>query len=163
LAEAGLDSLSGRVNLSPTAKKDAERKHLRPEPRVEIGKQLRESGVIHACIDTSDSLAISFYHIAAAQNLGAEIDAGALPISVAAHEAAAQLNINAYEYALEAGEDFELLVAVGPDDAGPTINIIENADCRGSIIGKITRPEKGVNLSIDGGLKPISAKGFSHF
>lgn len=163
LAQAGLDSLSGRVNLSPTAKEDAERKHLRPEPRVEIGKQLRESGVIHACIDTSDSLAISFYHIATAQNLGAEIDAGDLPISAAAQEAAAQLITDIYEYALEAGEDFELLVAVAPEDAESAINVIENAGCRGSVIGKITGPEKGVYLSIDGELKPISVKGFSHF
>jgi thiamine-monophosphate kinase len=163
LAQAGLDSLSGRVRLSPDAKEDAERKHLRPEPRLGIGRQLRESGVIHACIDTSDSLAISFYHIATAQNLGAEIDTANLPISAAAYEAAAQLDINAHEYALEAGEDFELLVAIAPEDAGFTINVIENAGCRGSVIGKIIGPEKGVNLSINGELIPISVKGFSHF
>jgi thiamine-monophosphate kinase len=163
LAQAGLDSLSGRVRLSHDAKKDAELKHLRPEPRIGIGKKLRASGLVHACIDTSDSLAISFYHVATAQNFGAEIDAGNLPISAAASEAAAQLNINAYEYALEAGEDFELLLAVAHKDAGSTVNIIENAGCRASVIGKITGPKKGVNLSINGELRPVSVKGFSHF
>jgi len=117
LAQAGLDSLGGRVELPHGAKEPAEERHLRPEPRVELGRRLRESGLVHACIDTSDSLAISFYHIATAQNLGVNVDGGNLPISDAASEAAAQLGVDVYEYALDGGEDFELLFAVAPEDA----------------------------------------------
>jgi thiamine-monophosphate kinase len=162
-AQAGLDSLGGRVELPPGVKETAEERHLRPEPRVEIGKRLRESGLVHACIDTSDSLAISFYHIATAQNLGVGVDGGELPISTAASEAAAQLGLDVYEYALDGGEDFELLFAVAPEDADRAVNMIEETGCRGSVIGTITESSKGVILSVRDGKKPVPPKGFSHF
>jgi thiamine-monophosphate kinase len=163
LAQTGLDSLGGRVELPPDAKRTAEERHLRPEPRVELGRRLRESGLVHACIDTSDSLAISFYHIATTQNLGVDVDGEDLPISTAASEAAAQLGVDVYEYALDGGEDFELLFAVAPENADSAVNMIEETGCRGSVIGTITEPGKGVTLSVSGGLKPIPPKGFSHF
>ncbi|UCE28224.1 MAG: hypothetical protein JSW52_05620, partial [Candidatus Coatesbacteria bacterium] len=163
LAEAGLDSLGGRVELPSDAKRTAEERHLRPEPRVELGKRLRESGLVRACIDTSDSLAISFYHIATVQNLGADVDGGNLPISKAASKAAARLGLDVYEYALDGGEDFELLFAVAPEDADSATSIIKETGCRGSVIGTITEPGKGVTLSVNGGKKPIPPKGFNHF
>lgn len=163
LAQAGLDSLSGCVKLPPGAKKTAEERHLRPEPRVKLGKRLRESGLVHGCIDTSDSLAISFYHIATAQNVGVDVDGENLPISTAALDAAAQLGVDVYEYAFDGGEDFELLFAVAPEDANNAVSIIEETGCRGSVVGTITEPSKGVTLSVSGGKKPVPAKGFSHF
>jgi thiamine-monophosphate kinase len=163
LAQAGLDALSGLVQLSPEAKTNAVERHLRPEPRIAVGKALRETGHVHACIDTSDSLSISFYHIVTSQNLGVEIDGERLPISTAATEAAAGLDTEVYEYALDSGEDFELLIVVAPEDSETVIDLIEKSQCRGSIIGSITEQNKGVTLSINGELKPIQAKGFSHF
>ncbi len=162
-AQAGRDSLGGRVKLPPAAKKTAEERHLRPEPRVELGKRLRESGLVCACIDTSDSLALSFYHIATAQNVGVDVDGENLPISTAALDAAAQLGVDVYEYAFDGGEDFELLFAVAPEDANNAVSIIEETGCRGSVVGTITEPSKGVTLSVSGGKKPVPAKGFSHF
>ena len=162
-AQAGLDSLGGRVKLPSDVKKTAEERHLRPEPRVELGKRLRESGLVHACIDTSDSLAISFYHIATAQNVGLDVDVENLPITTAALDAAAQLGVDVYEYAFDGGEDFELLFAVAPEDANNAVSIIEETGCRGSVVGTITEPSKGVTLSVSGGKKPVPAKGFSHF
>lgn len=163
LAQAGLDSLGGQVKLSPDAKAAAEERHLRPEPRLELGRCLRESGLVHACIDTSDSLAISFYHIATAQNLGVDVIGENLPISGAAAGAAAQLGADIYEYVLDSGEDFELLFAVASEDADSAINIIEGTGCRGSVVGTVTEPDKRVTLSANCGRKPIPPKGFSHF
>jgi thiamine-monophosphate kinase len=163
LAQAGLDSLGGRVELPSDAKRTAEERHLRPEPRVELGKRLRESGLVHACIDTSDSLAVSFYHVATARNLGVDVDGENLPISAAASDAAAQLGVDVYEYALDGGEDFELLFVVALEDVNSAVSIIEETGCRGSAIGTITEPGEGVKLSVNGERKPIPPKGFSHF
>ncbi|QNN45655.1 thiamine-phosphate kinase [Thermomonas brevis] len=53
----------------------------RPTPRVELGRELR--GLASACIDVSDGLLADLAHICRASGVGADIDADALPASVA--------------------------------------------------------------------------------
>ncbi len=54
-------------------------KHLTFEPRLEWGKQLRESGVVTSMMDISDGLATDLRHILKASGVGAELDSKKVP------------------------------------------------------------------------------------
>ncbi|HEX3879306.1 MAG TPA: thiamine-phosphate kinase [Bryobacteraceae bacterium] len=74
----------------------ARQKHLRPEPRIALGKHLRRLGAT-AAMDLSDGLSLDLHRLATASRLSAEIAPppifrGATP-----------------EQALHGGEDYELL------------------------------------------------------
>ena len=47
--------------------------HLDPQPQVQLGRILAESGQIHAMMDISDGLATDLAHICAASGVGAEM------------------------------------------------------------------------------------------
>jgi len=116
-------------------------KHLTFEPRLEWGKQLRESGVVTSMMDISDGLATDLRHILKASGVGAEIDSSKVP------------RIGTLEEALTDGEDFELLFTAPP-----------NADFQGlekkfPIIGNVTVNSN--ELLLDG--EPLAGKAFEHF
>jgi thiamine-monophosphate kinase len=80
-------------------------RHFFPEPRVELGRVLREKGLASAMIDTSDGLSTDLAHICVESGVGAELHAEAIPrasVGKPAQEVDLQL-------ALHGGEDYELL------------------------------------------------------
>jgi thiamine-monophosphate kinase len=54
-------------------------RHFYPEPRIELGRILREKGLASAMIDTSDGLSADLAHLCEESNVGAEIDATLIP------------------------------------------------------------------------------------
>jgi len=82
-------------------------KHLRPVPRLETGRFLRESGAVTAAIDTSDGIAKDLRMIAAASGVGARLDAAALE-KLTCGEMVTLADV------LGGGEDYELLFTVDP-------------------------------------------------
>lgn len=89
------------------------------EPRVCEALLLNERYEIHAGIDVSDGLSTDVAHIAKESGCGALIQREAIPTSEAAATLAAKLNdgSTAVDHALGDGEDFELVLAVAPDEA----------------------------------------------
>jgi thiamine-monophosphate kinase len=80
-------------------------RHFFPEPRVELGRILREKGLASAMIDVSDGLSTDLAHICEESGVGAEVAAEAIPrasVGKPAREVELQL-------ALHGGEDYELL------------------------------------------------------
>jgi thiamine-monophosphate kinase len=76
------------------------RRHLKPEPRIGLGRFLREKVRASAAIDLSDGLSLDLHRLCLESGLSATIDApDALPVFPGA----------SLEQALHGGEDYELL------------------------------------------------------
>jgi thiamine-monophosphate kinase len=81
---------------------------LDPKPRIELGKELARLGLASAMIDISDGLSVDLVHICEESDCGAEVYLDKLPVS-------AELKIlqrRAYDFALNGGEDYQLLFSV---------------------------------------------------
>lgn len=131
------------------------RRHFYPEPRIEVGKILRERGLAAAMIDTSDGLSTDLAHICEESGVGAQIRAALIPrarVGKPAREVGLDL-------ALHGGEDYELLFTVRPGKRIPKqiagVAIIE--------IGRIVR---GSRISLEhenGAVFNLQPGGWEHF
>jgi thiamine-monophosphate kinase len=88
-------------------------RHSRPEPRIELGKQLRS--IAHASIDISDGLAADLGHILDMSHVGATMYVDSLPLSEAM--LASVSREEGIALALNGGDDYELCFTVAPDKA----------------------------------------------
>ena len=81
-------------------------RHFYPEPRVELGRILREKGLASAMIDTSDGLSTDLAHLCEESGVGAELDAALIP-RARVGKPAREVDL---DLALHGGEDYELAV-----------------------------------------------------
>jgi thiamine-monophosphate kinase len=89
-------------------------KHFQFTPRVEEALLLHQSTELHAMIDVSDGLAADLFHILEESQVGARLEAAAIPIS--RNALTLDDDRSPLEHALSDGEDFELLFTVSPED-----------------------------------------------
>jgi thiamine-monophosphate kinase len=121
------------------------KKHLKPEPRLALGRFLREKLHATACMDLSDGLSLDLYRLCLASGVAAELT-GAIPVFRGA----------SMTQALDGGEDYELLFTVNPRAAVP-------ASFEGlplASIGTIRRGKPG-RVEFDG--CPLPPRGYDHF
>jgi len=88
-------------------------------PRVREALLLHANYRIHAAVDVSDGLSLDLSHITDESGCGALVALDAVPIADDAHRLANESpqRGTALEHALSDGEDFELILAVPPDEA----------------------------------------------
>jgi thiamine-monophosphate kinase len=87
------------------------------EPRIFEALYLNEHFNIHAAIDISDGFSLDLHRLSVESGLGARLYEKSIPISPAAVQLSQQTGRTPLEHALSDGEDFELLLAVPPDEA----------------------------------------------
>jgi thiamine-monophosphate kinase len=94
-------------------------KHFDFTPRVREALHLRANYDVHAAMDVSDGLSLDLSRLCEESRSGAELNLASVPISAAAREAARRDPAagTPLERALSDGEDFELLLAMPPDEA----------------------------------------------
>ena len=94
-------------------------RHFDFQPRVKEVLLLAERYQLEAGIDISDGLSVDLSHLARESGLGVELRSDTIPIADDAHRLAEQLcdGTTPLDHALCDGEDFELLLAVGPREA----------------------------------------------
>jgi thiamine-monophosphate kinase len=134
-------------------------RHLRPLPRVAEALALHEAAPLHAAIDISDGLSSDLRHILdESGKLGAILEESAIPIHPSAKAMSQQDGRPAIEHALHDGEDFELCLAVAPED----VERLRQAPATLFKIGEVVdRP--GIRLhKTDGTLAAIEPAGFDH-
>jgi thiamine-monophosphate kinase len=137
--------------------------HLRPIPRVELGRLLARSGATSA-MDLSDGLLGDLPKILVASDVSAEIAEHRIPILPAIR---ALFPDRIREFAMGGGEDYELLFTIAPERWEA---LEEGARDIGSTITAIGRviPTDGTTPLLwvtaeDGSRTVASARAFDHF
>jgi thiamine-monophosphate kinase len=141
------------------AARRAVRRHLLPEPHFAIGHWLGCQPRA-AAIDLSDGLALDLSRLCAKSGVGAEVNAGDLPLSKRFVELCQAIDRDPEELALGGGEDYVLLFALPPGQPPPN-----SAHCRR--IGMIVRGERGerrqnLRLIREGRSEILPALGWDH-
>ena len=129
-------------------------RHFFPDPRIEIGKFLREKKLPSAMIDTSDGLSTDLSHICEESRVGAEIDSKNIPRA----RVGQPLGEVSLELALHGGEDYELLFTSPARKRIPS----EIAGVRVTEIGRIT-DRRGVLLCGPDGTQKLVPRGWEYF
>lgn len=132
-ADLGLRELQ-RAHGMARGSNAALRKHLYPQPRLELGQWLAENRLATAMMDVSDGLSTDLPRLCAASGVGARIDADSLPVG-----SLTDLQ-DARKLALHGGDDYELLFSVARKSAERIPK--EFRGLRLTKIGEMTRQRK---------------------
>jgi thiamine-monophosphate kinase len=164
-AAAGLALLGesrDRTSLTPDELACIERQE-RPAPRLRIGRLVARVSAASAAMDLSDGIADAAAAMAAASNVGVVIQAAALPCHPGVAPVAARRGLEAPDYVLRSGEDYELAFAV---PARRRSRFLAAARRAGQVpvtrIGHFERTLGAWIEDADGQRSPLPA-GFDHF
>jgi len=127
----------------------------RPTARVELGLSL--VGIANACIDISDGLLADSLHIANASQCGIQLNLDSIPLPKISNR------VQARQYALSGGDDYELIFTVPKNKQQVLDNIIEKSELTITCIGEVVE-KKGIEV-LDQNKKSIqlSIFGYEHF
>jgi thiamine-monophosphate kinase len=130
-------------------------RHFFPEPRIELGRVLREKRLATAMIDTSDGLSTDIAHICEESGVGAELHQELIP---RAHVGQPLREVD-LEFALHGGEDYELLFTARPNRRIPS----RIAGIPVTQIGQITRRPKIWLTNHSGTTQELQPQAWEHF
>jgi thiamine-monophosphate kinase len=131
-----------------------------PHARLKEGLALSKTGVVTACIDSSDGLAWSLHEIARASNVGFLIDV--LPAAKEVKKFAEINKLNLLELTLYGGEEYELLLTIKPNLWSAAQKAVENVGGKLLLIGSVIA-QKQVLLKVNEEIIPIEPRGWEHF
>jgi thiamine-monophosphate kinase len=138
-------------------------RHLDFQPRVDEAILLADRYELHAGIDVSDGLALDLSRVAKESGCGAMVDPAAVPVADDARRLAEKLadGSTPREHALGDGEDFELVLAVPPEEARRMV-AEQPLDVPLTVIGHFVA-EAGLWQPGPAGTRaPLAARGYQH-
>jgi len=138
-----------------------------PQPRVNEGIVIADTGVATAMIDISDGLALSLAEIAQSSNVGAELYEDNVPVLSEEIRGDESLNISKRErreLALYYGGDYELLFTID-SQALENEALMQKLrkEVNMSIIGKVVLSEGGIYCKKGDEKEMMEMKGYQHF
>lgn len=138
-------------------------RHFDFEPRLAEARVLQERFGALGAIDVSDGLSLDLARFAAASGLGAAIDLSRVPIAPAAAERSRQLTDGStpLDHALADGEDFELILAMPPQEAERAIAAAP-FEVSLTVIGEFVREPGLWSISPSGARLPLVPSGYEH-
>jgi thiamine-monophosphate kinase len=128
--------------------------YFRPTPRLAAGAWLRHRGLPSAMIDVSDGLSTDLEHLCQESHVGAEIEAGAVPLARVGQRKQQEV---ALEMALHGGDDYELLFTSARNVPARVAGV------RVTRIGRITQARGMRLLDAGGRARKLEARGWEHF
>ena len=165
-AAAGLEMLKEPVNGAEEG--EAARpsnvctgRYLYPDPRVRVGMLLARNRAATACIDLSDGLGDGVRRLTHASQVGAVIEADALPIEPCARDWFTRRDADPVQAAIAGGDDYELLFAVRPRLRRRMMGAARHGGAPLTCIGVCTE-DRTVVLRTAGGDGPFP-EGYTHF
>ncbi len=162
-AAAGLSILENGVRYADPAKiwqKNLLLKQLQPLPQIHTAFDLANKNSLTAMIDLSDGLSSDLAHICQASKVGAKIFADKIPFHRNLKAVAPTFD-EKLNYALNGGEDFELLFTVNPKKNFQVKKAHQKIGF--TVIGEITANAEMIELIIAGKSRILEPKGFRHF
>jgi thiamine-monophosphate kinase len=149
----------------------------RPRPRLREGAVLAETGAVRAMIDISDGLGLDLWRMCEAGGLGVRLEADRVPVdpgvrqvverlaaAPSAHVSAGTRRPDPLDLALYGGEDYELLFALDPGEAGRVFgHLAEQTGTMATAIGTIEEASAGRVLVIGGRPMALDPGGWTHF
>jgi len=137
------------------------RRHLRPNPCNRIGRFLASRRFATALLDISDGLSTDLHHLCEQSGVGAVIDADKIPVCRVPGSLSGLLAATPLDYALNGGEDYELLFTVSPRLRSKIPGSIGGISI--SEIGWITREAGRCRVLRQGWSRRLLPGGFDHF
>ncbi len=159
-AALGLAHLQGRTRLPAALAKRCLTALQQPQPRVELGLELRRRGLANAAIDVSDGLLADLGHILSASAVGAEVFVAALPRLPPEAEAALARSCQ-----LAGGDDYELVFSAPESKRQPIAELALHLDLPLRRCGRFVDAAPGSLRLLDEQGRPlgIDRRGFDHF
>ncbi|RJG15340.1 thiamine-phosphate kinase [Massilia cavernae] len=156
-------ALAGYLGEHPLDEANQQTSSLRmhmPSPRVELGRALSAAPVARAAIDISDGLAGDLGHILAASNVGATLNADALPAGPVLATMPTELR---RRFCAAGGDDYELCFTAPAAHREAVLAAAQQAQTMVTRVGTIDA-EPGLRY-IDAAGKPLALAlvGFDHF
>lgn len=156
-SSAGVATMRRKLRVDRATKAFLCQAHFGPEPRIAEGQALVGLGV-RAAIDISDGLVSDLTRICEESKVGARVYAERVPVSPRLREA---IGREALDYALEGGEDFELLFTAPPQTMELACSTLSTPV---TVIGDIVSDHLGaVSLSGPRWKRDLEGKGWDHF
>ncbi len=168
-ARAGLHILQTRARRRHQSRPSVIEKfliqrHIRPTPRLAIGQILATRGMAHAAIDLSDGLSGDAGHICENSHVGIEIWANSLPLSPQLHAFARHHQMDPFAFALQGGEDFELLFTAHAKHHKTVLGLAKRTGVPIAWIGTIKPTQSGRRLMLPGGRsRTLFQESYRHF
>ena len=140
-------------------------RHLAVTPRCREALAIAERFEVHAAIDISDGLSLDTARLMQASGAAAMLDLASIPIHADARRMATRPGDRAspLEHALADGEDFELLLALPPDEARRLV--AEAPSLLGvpfTAIGEVVAGAGLLARAADGTTQPLTPQGYVH-
>ncbi len=160
---AGLALLAGAGDRAAATADLLVAAHLRPEPRLALGRLLAEVGAT-AAMDLSDGLFGDLPKILVASGVSARIDPTLVPVAAAVR---ALFPDRWFDLATRGGEDYELLFTIPPGRWDALASMVEAIGATVMAIGEVVEagrsgPELMVRTS-NGYEQAVEAGAFDHF
>ncbi len=141
-------------------------RHLAVAPRCREAQGIAERFEVHAAIDCSDGLSLDLGRMMAASGTRAAIRLADVPIHADAMRMSSRPGDgrSPLDHALADGEDFELILALPPEQARALAAAAGTPplDLPITIIGEVEAGSGLVAIAEDGSRQPLAARGFVH-
>lgn len=164
-AAGGFHVIRDDNEFDPTDRAHLLRQFHRPEPRIQLGQMLAQSGAVTAMMDVSDGVASDLRHICRRSGVSASLQAEKIPMSRAFQNFCQITQKDPLSLALSGGEDYELLFTISPDRAQDIESLIQTQNLTPiTCIGTIAAPDQNIVLTqANGDSSPLTLNGFDHF
>jgi thiamine-monophosphate kinase len=139
--------------------------HLEPIPRLKEVQVLLEEYQPTAMIDISDGLSSEIGHLCEESDLGAYIYLERVPVHIDAEKIAKFAGVDPIEWALQSGEEFELVFTMPREQAEKACDHIRmSTGTEATVIGEMRPKSDGIcTIDKDKDIKPLLVKGYDHF
>lgn len=158
--DAGELSVPESLNfLGDELVRSAIRAHVEPVPQLELGRFLCTRGLATSCMDLSDGISRDLPRLCSMSDTGARVNVNRIPIN---EKLRAAFDTRAVQWALEGGEDYELLFTGDAESlAAAQSSWTKNTWTR---IGEIVPQSEGIRARGKGlSLRELQPSGWDHF